>query len=102
MPDQGTYLMDAVVNEVVGHVRHMRGAVRIESTDELLKADEVDYDEETGNAEARGHVHFEQFARGEKLECDRARIQLPVGNRHVLRECHADRRPPRSRLAPAS
>ncbi|HLW76347.1 MAG TPA: LPS assembly protein LptD [Bryobacteraceae bacterium] len=58
--------------EKIGHVYHLRGDVRIETTDELLKADEVDYDEESGDAEARGHVHFEHFARGEKLDCDRA------------------------------
>jgi len=30
----------------------------------LLRADELDYNTETGDAEARGHVHFEHFTRG--------------------------------------
>jgi LPS-assembly protein len=79
MPDQGSWVIDAVTNEVVGHVRHLRGAVRIESTEELLKADEVDLDEETGYAEARGRVHFEQFARGEKVDCDRLEYNFQQG-----------------------
>jgi LPS-assembly protein len=70
-PDLGTYLLEAITQEKVGRVYHWKGAVRIETTDELLKADEVDYDEETNQAEARGHVHFEHFARGEKMDCDR-------------------------------
>ncbi len=36
-----------------------------------LKADEVDYNQDTTDVEARGHVHFEHFARGEKVDCER-------------------------------
>ncbi len=50
----------------------MRGSVRIETIDMQLKADEVDWNEDTGEVEARGHVHFEHFVRGEKLDCDKA------------------------------
>jgi LPS-assembly protein len=50
--------------------------VRIETTDMQLKADEVDYNADTGDAEARGHVHFEHFARGEKLDCERAEYNI--------------------------
>jgi LPS-assembly protein len=51
---------------------HLRGKVRIETADALLTADEVDYNTETKDAEARGHVRFESFSRGEKLNCERA------------------------------
>ncbi len=57
----------------------MRGSARIESTDELLKADEIDYDEETGQAEARGHVHVEYFSKGEKMDCDRLEYNFEDG-----------------------
>ena len=40
------------------------------------RADELDYNTETGDAEARGHVHFEHFVRGEKLDCDHAEYNV--------------------------
>jgi LPS-assembly protein len=51
---------------------HLRGKARIETVDSLLTADEVDYNTETKDAQARGHVKFESFSRGEKLNCDHA------------------------------
>jgi hypothetical protein len=54
-----------------GNWRHLRGNVRIESADMQIKADELDWNTETDYVEARGHVHFEYFARGEKLDCDK-------------------------------
>jgi LPS-assembly protein len=42
----------------------------------LLRADELDYNTDTGDAEARGHVHFEHFVRGENLDCDRAEYNV--------------------------
>ncbi len=71
-PDKDHVLANAVHKDIVGHVYHLRVAVHLETTDMLLTADEVDYDEETGDVDARGHVHFEHFARGEKIDCDRA------------------------------
>ncbi len=37
-----------------------------------LWADEIDYNRETHYMEARGHVRFEHFVKGEKLNCDHA------------------------------
>ncbi len=72
MPDKDSYAIHGVIQEEVGHVYHLRGAARIETVDELITADEIDFDEETHIGEARGSVHFEHFARGEKMDCDRA------------------------------
>lgn len=41
-----------------------------------LQADEIDYNRDTEYAEARGNVHFENFARGEKLNCDRVEYNV--------------------------
>jgi LPS-assembly protein len=51
---------------------HLRGNARVETADSLLTADEIDYDQTTHEAEARGKVHYESFSHGEKLNCDRA------------------------------
>lgn len=41
-----------------------------------IKADEIDYNDDTGEVQARGHVHFEHFTRGEKVDCDRIEYNI--------------------------
>ena len=65
-----------VSQEVEGNWRHLRGNVRIETPDMQIRADELDWDTDSGYVEARGHVHFEYFARGEKLDCDKVEYYL--------------------------
>ena len=55
-----------------GKILHLRGNARVETVDDLLTADEVDYNQDTHQAEARGHVHLESFSHGQKMDCDRA------------------------------
>lgn len=69
-PAQGDVFVNAVTEETDGSLRHLRGHVRLEMTDKKLEADEVDYDEETGEANFRGNVRYENFLDGTKLECD--------------------------------
>ena len=66
--------------EVEGSWRHLRGHVRIETPDMQIKADEIDWDTDAGYVEARGHVHFEYFSRGEKLDCDKAEYYINEDN----------------------
>jgi LPS-assembly protein len=75
-PPLGYFDVTAVTQETEGSLRHLRGDARLESEDTLLTADEVDYDEDTGWAEARGHVKFQSFKDGDKLQCNRARYNL--------------------------
>ena len=76
MPDAEHVHIESVTQDAVGVIRHLRGNVRLETSDMLLRADELDYNTETGDAEARGHVHFEHFVRGEKLDCDHAEYNV--------------------------
>jgi LPS-assembly protein len=75
-PDANHVHIESVTQDAIGVIRHLRGNVRLETSDMLLRADELDYNTETGDAEARGHVHFEHFARGEKLDCDHAEYNV--------------------------
>lgn len=75
-PDPTSVYVSSVTQEVVGHVFHLRGAAHVETIDMLLTADELDWDKDTGEVEARGHVHFEHFAKGEKMDCDRAEYNI--------------------------
>jgi LPS-assembly protein len=75
-PDAEHVHIESVTQEADGVMRHLRGSVHLETSDMLLRADELDYNTETGDAEARGHVHFEHFVRGEKLDCERAEYNV--------------------------
>ena len=62
--------------EMEGPIRKLRVAARIETTEMLLTADEIDYNELTGDADARGNVTFENFENGEKLTAVRMEYNL--------------------------
>ena len=85
-PDAEHVFIESVSQEVDGPVRHLRGMVRIETSDMRLRADELDYNADTGDVQARGHVHFEEFTRGEKLDCDRAdyNVNTETGKFYVV------------------
>ncbi len=70
-PARGDYKISAVTQEVTNGVYHLRGHAVLEMPDMILKADEMDYNEDTGEADARGHVFFQHFVRNEKVTCER-------------------------------
>lgn len=59
-----------------GSQYHLRGSARLETAELLLLADEIDYDEDTGEAEARGNVYLKHFAQGEELWADRVEYNI--------------------------
>jgi LPS-assembly protein len=69
-------LVSAISQEAEGPVRRLRGFARIETADMVIKADEIDYNEETKYAEARGNVFFQHFAGGEELRAERVEYNL--------------------------
>jgi LPS-assembly protein len=73
---QDEILISAVSEEAEGPVRKLRGMARIETSEVLIKADEIDYNERTKYAEARGNVYFEHFAGGELIWADRVEYNL--------------------------
>ncbi len=64
-----------VTEEIKGKVYTIKGAegvqAQIENPEMLLRADEIDYDEESGDAHASGNVYFRHFARNEQLWASR-------------------------------
>ena len=72
-PNLGDYNITADIESKEGGISHFRGKVAIEGALMVLKADEIDYNEETGDAEARGHVYFQHFERNEIIVASRAR-----------------------------
>ena len=53
-----------------GKMRHLRGHAEMENVNMLFRADEIDYNEDTGDVQARGNIYFEQFERSEKIWAD--------------------------------
>ncbi|MGO9097550.1 MAG: LPS-assembly protein LptD [Bryobacteraceae bacterium] len=69
---EGETMIDAVDQEQDGSWYHLRGDAYVENHELLLKADEIDYNDDTGDAEARGHVYLQHFDGGDELWCDKA------------------------------
>jgi LPS-assembly protein len=66
-PPADETFIDADTQEVDGPIRKLRGHVKLERTDMVLSADEVDFNNETSYAEARGNVHYQNFLRHEEI-----------------------------------
>lgn len=55
---------------------YLRGIAELETRELLLRADEIDYNEDTGYAEARGNVTYISYVRGDRLEASRVEYSL--------------------------
>lgn len=86
VPDKSTIYVEALYKDLDGPIKHLRVAARVETIDMLLRADEIIYDEDSGDVEAIGHVHFEHFLRNERIDCDRAEYNMDdeTGNFYVV------------------
>jgi LPS-assembly protein len=62
--------------EAEGEKHKLRGDAVIETSELTLKADEIDYDQQSGDSEARGNVQFFHYVRGETLVADRVEYNV--------------------------
>jgi LPS-assembly protein len=62
--------------EMDGAIRRVRENVVITTATMRLTADEVDWNTETGQVEARGNVHFENLQDGQKMSCQLAQYDV--------------------------
>jgi LPS-assembly protein len=76
IPPPGVTRVYAVTQEKDGDQYHLRGNAEIRTSEMLLTADEIDYNDETKIAEARGKVRFEHYANGEKLQAERVEYNV--------------------------
>jgi len=73
---EGYALIGAISQMQEGPWYRLRGAAQIETATVLLKADEIDYNRETGDAEARGNVYLRHYKGGEELWADRVEYNI--------------------------
>ena len=76
VPAPGEILIRAFRQSAAGPWRRLRGSVELETTEMLLAADEIDYNEETEDVEARGNLRFRHKLRGEEVRAERAEYNL--------------------------
>jgi LPS-assembly protein len=75
-PGPNDVMVSAMTQVADGPFFRLRGNAELETTEVCLGADEIDYNEETGEVEARGNVHFRDFELGDELWADRAEYNL--------------------------
>jgi LPS-assembly protein len=68
--------VSATVQEAEGPKHKLRGSAVVETAELMLRADEIDYDQDTGHAEARGNVQFFHYVHGETLVADRVEYNV--------------------------
>ncbi len=69
-PARGDYLVISDSQEADGAVRHLRGNVTIELYNATIKAESIDYDEDTSVFTARGKVSYRNYLQNEIVYCD--------------------------------
>jgi LPS-assembly protein len=67
----GAWHVQAVTSEMIGSVRHLVGNAELEDAAMHFKADEIHFNEETGDVKAEGNVYYKNFERKEEIWCDR-------------------------------
>ncbi len=65
-------IVEGIRQTTEGPLRLLRGKVALETSEARLEADELDYNEQTGEAEVRGNVRYKNFNGGEEIRCNRA------------------------------
>ena len=69
-------LIFAVKQMKEGPWYRLRGKSTVQTDTLLLKGDDIDYNEDTGELDARGNVYLLNFAGGEELWCDHAEYNV--------------------------
>ena len=76
LPPQNEIWMSAVTQDSNEEWRYLKGSAKVETSEMTISGDEIDYNSDTHWAYARGHVHLEHFATGDKIEADHAEYNL--------------------------
>ena len=75
-PASDEVLVRAIGQEVDGRIYHLRGAAEVETAEILLKADEIDYNELTGDVDARGNVYYRNYSSSEEMWAGKVKYNL--------------------------
>jgi len=76
MPPAGWWDISAITQTTEGPWRRLRGKAEIRGADMIFRADEIDFNEDTQEVEARGNVYFHDFAHNEQVWADRLEYNI--------------------------
>jgi LPS-assembly protein len=77
MPPEDEIRFSAINNqESNGPWRYLKNGAKIQTTEMMISADEIDYNSDTAWTYARGHVRLEHFATGDIMNADHAEYNL--------------------------
>jgi LPS-assembly protein len=71
-PPEGEYILNSVSQESEGGITKLHGGAVVEMHSATLKADEIEYDENTRVFNAHGHVSYRNYDQNELVYCDHA------------------------------
>ncbi|HWC95757.1 MAG TPA: LPS assembly protein LptD [Candidatus Sulfopaludibacter sp.] len=66
----GEWILTARDEESDGPLRKLHGHAQVQSASMLIRADEIEYNEDTKDVVAKGNVYFHSYEKGEQLWCD--------------------------------
>lgn len=75
-PAKGDFVLESETQENEGGVTKLHGKVKIELYNASFRADEVEYDENTGTFKAHGNVYYRNYERDEVVYCERAEYNI--------------------------
>jgi LPS-assembly protein len=81
-PGPGDRDFSSVKQESRGEWTYLRGSCKITTHEMVVLADEIDYNATTHIAWLRGHVHYENLLKGDKIEADHGDYDLQTQNGH--------------------
>jgi LPS-assembly protein len=69
-------IVTAVTQTSDNGVRHLIDHAVIELSDSIIKADKIDYNEDTGDIVAEGHVFYQSFVQNEQITADKVEYNI--------------------------
>ena len=75
-PPEGEYILSSVTQQTEQGVTRLKGNAVVEMHAATLKADEIEYDENSKIFSARGHVTYRNYDENELLYCDHAEYNV--------------------------
>lgn len=71
VPPPGEWRTTALVEESEGKVYRLHGKAQVEGAEVLFAADDIEFNEDTGDLRATGNVYFHDFGKNEQVWADR-------------------------------
>jgi LPS-assembly protein len=76
LPPDNEIWEGGVTQDSQGEWKYLKGSAQVRTSEMTITADEIDFNEDTAWAYARGHVHLEHYATGDILNADHAEYNL--------------------------